>query len=324
MSADDIAKGIENLVARAVDVDNIATHGMLRVMMVDGEGNYVPPGFGGGNYAELDHPNVFVEPQSFQDDVQVAGDLSAPTLNGVPAANFARTDAANVFTVSQRINQSPQGSATLHLAQDAADETGLTMLVTGAGGNRFRLYNRPSVSYLIMDSASLTGAGGPYIAIGRNSTAGATAPGTMRLYTGGNVMMTLWVSNNTGNLMMLANGNPTSATENTGTVVGSQSSHESLKENITEASPIEDVLGRIQAAAAHVHGFTYKPGCGIQEPYEGLVLKEDAPETHHYGTNRQEGMTAGQALNEVNLLGDLLRAVAHLLSAREQEVSHVT
>lgn len=69
-----------------------------------------------------------------------------------------------------------------------------------------------------------------------------------------------------------------------------------------------------------VRGFTYKSGAFQGARFEGVVV-DYAPA---YGMDRDTEHPAGKSLNEVNILGDLLRAVAYLterVTALETELA---
>jgi hypothetical protein len=147
---------------------------------------------------------------------------------------------------------------------------------------------------------------GPSMRIGRNSNASTPAAGSLELYSRNNTGI-IWVDGS-GNLR-IGTTLPTNATDTGGTVVGAQTSMAEAKYLADDVTPISEVLASIQQAATEaVKMFTYRSGAFNSQAFEGVVT-DLAP---RYGMDRDEAHPAGKSLNEITLLGDLLRAVAWL------------
>jgi len=156
---------------------------------------------------------------------------------------------------------------------------------------------------------------GQVITIGRNSNATTPSTGILQIVNGAATPSTRNIWPSTTGVLRIGTTAPTNSNQDTtGAVVGDQTSHESYKTELGDATPIAEVLERIAAAAVHVKRFAYNPDVGLQgETFEGLILREAAPETHHYGQDKGEtGYSAGKSLNIINVCGDLLRAVVYL------------
>ena len=123
-----------------------------------------------------------------------------------------------------------------------------------------------------------------------------------------------------------------------GTVVGTQTSSLDAKDVLDGLTPMEDVLAAIATGARGVRRFQYKapimraerldkngrvvkdetllvserPWGG--EEFEGVVI-DYAP---RYGMDADEAHPAGRSLNTITVIGDLLRAVAHLTERVER------
>jgi len=168
---------------------------------------------------------------------------------------------------------------------------------------------------------------GPGLEIGRNASTGAVgpAPAVIRMYAAGNLARSIWVDDSgnlrIGSLSPTGNtGTPTIDANGAGVVVGTQTSSLDAKHVDAKLSDIAAVLARIHDGAQAVRGFTYKSGAFQGERFEGVVV-DYAPA---YGMDRDATHPAGKSLNEVNILGDLLRAVAYLterVTALETELA---
>lgn len=164
----------------------------------------------------------------------------------------------------------------------------------------------------IIALASDNGTGpGAYIVAQRNSNATTPAAGVFAMQTKGNTLYRMW-TDNSGNLRIWA-GDPISTADTSGTVVGTQTSSLDTKDVLDGVTSIDDVLAAVQRGAEAVRRFTYKSGAYNGEEFEGVVV-DYAP---RYGMDRDEEHPAGKSLNVIEVVGDLLRAVAWLVE-REQ------
>lgn len=152
-----------------------------------------------------------------------------------------------------------------------------------------------------------TGTGvGQFVQIGRNNNASTPAAGHVAMEDKGATYYYVW-PDDSGNLRIHTSA-PTNGGDTAGTVVGAQSSSLDAKDIQPGLSGIDEVLERIAIGAGAVRRFAYKSGAFGGEEFQGVVV-DFAPE---YGMDRDEAHPAGRSLNEINVIGDLLRAVAHL------------
>jgi hypothetical protein len=147
---------------------------------------------------------------------------------------------------------------------------------------------------------------GSHLSLRRNSNGATPAAGFVELSELDGTLQRIW-PDNSGNLRIY-NADPTNANDTSGTVVGTQTSMAAAKYLYSELSTIEDVLHRIADGAAAVRSFVYRRGSYNRQRFEG-VITDYAPD---YGMDRDEEHPAGKSLNEIQIMGDLLRAVEHL------------
>lgn len=212
----------------------------------------------------------------------------------VPATGTAALLAtANVFTAAQTINTALATAS---------------FVVQRSGTDAVQLIAASADRGVIMPTFDNGSSYGPFVNIGRNSNASTPASGHIIIRNLSNQFYSLWVDA-AANLRIVAGAQPTNATDTGGTVVGTQTSMAAAKHLFDDVTPIGEVLASIQqAATAAVRRFTYQSGAFNGETFEGVVT-DLAP---RYGMDRDEDHPAGKSLNEITLLGDLLRAVAHL------------
>lgn len=148
--------------------------------------------------------------------------------------------------------------------------------------------------------------GGRHIVLGRNNNASTPAAGHIRIARMSGTVHFIW-PDNSGNLR-IHTAEPTNANDTAGTVVGAQTSSLDAKRLIGGESSIEEVLDAVRAGAQAVRRFVYKSGSFGMEEFEGVVV-DFAP---RYGMDRDGEHPAGKSLNEIRVIGDLLRAVAYL------------
>lgn len=174
------------------------------------------------------------------------------------------------------------------------DKTDATLALRGSGQ-----------TYLYLDDGDNGASFGALLSLGRNTNASTPAGAVLRMRDKGGVWRYIWVDA-TG--VMRINTTPaTSGSDTSGTVVGTQTSSldsKNVREGVTD---IADVLAAVQAGAEAVRRFEYKSGAFGGELFEGVVV-DYAP---RYGMDADEAHPAGKSLNEINILGDLLRAAAN-------------
>lgn len=209
-----------------------------------------------------------------------AQDGKALTL---PASGTVATrQAANTFTAAQTI--SPAAGIALTINPVAAGVNGvLTISAVDNGSNP-----------------------GPILYIANNNNASTPAAGALRLAQGNGTSRYIW-PDATG-LIRVHTAAPTNALDTAGSVIGDQTSSLAAKTIQEGMASLETVWERIQDGAQAVRRFVYNSGAYNGQEFEGVVV-DYAPE---YGKDRDEEFPAGKALNEVTIVGDLLRAVADL------------
>lgn len=148
---------------------------------------------------------------------------------------------------------------------------------------------------------------GGRVLIGRNNNASTPAAGHLRIVNLSAAAYRIW-PDAAGNLRIWT-GDPINSADTSGTVVGAQTSSLDAKRIVGEVATIDEVLERIADGADAVRAFVYRSGAFNGERFEGVVV-DQAPA---YGMDRDEAHPAGKSLNEINILGDLLRAVAWLV-----------
>ncbi len=219
----------------------------------------------------------------------------------------AGRNVANTYTQTQ----------TIQLASTGANGVVVDMPTSTSGNGVLVLYNGGSAIGLTATASNRrvtlapfdNGAGlGTIVAIDRNNNASTAAAGLLLMYNRGGTAYRVHVDAS-GNLR-IGTTDPTSANDTANTVVGTQTSMAAAKHLFDDVTPIGEVLANIQqAATAAVRRFTYRSGAFNGEEFEGIVTDHGAT---LWRWIRDEEHPAGKSLNRITLLGDLLRAVAHL------------
>ncbi|MBP8294183.1 MAG: hypothetical protein KAX65_15510 [Caldilineaceae bacterium] len=204
----------------------------------------------------------------------------------VPATGTAALLAtANIFTAGQIINQSS------------------IPLKFQAGGVDLVTFYNTGIAFSPYDNGTSWAA---FIQIGRNSNASTPAAGAINLQDKNGTARWIW-PDGSGNLRVHTSV-PTNALDADGTVIGAQTSMAEAKLIAPELSLMADVLDRIAAGADAVRRFVYRDGSFGGQHFEG-VITDNAPA---YGMDRDAEHPQGKSLNEIQIAGDLLRAVAWL------------
>ena len=226
------------------------------------------------------------------------------------AGNVKKVAAAGAYTLTIPATGTAalRGAANTFTAAQTVNVVGSALVVQDGSGNNVIDFPTISAAFGARISAADLGANaGPYVLIGNNTNGSTNAAGRVTIATRGGTYYHVW-PDNSGNLRIGATA-PTNANDTSGTVVGAQTSMAAAKHLFDDVTPIGDVLASIQqAAAAAVRRFTYRSGAFNGEQFEGVVT-DLAP---RYGMDRDEEHPAGKSLNEITLLGDLVRAVAWL------------
>lgn len=229
--------------------------------------------------------------------------LGGFTLTVAASGTAAILQAGAPFTITQTINPAATNQIGFNVNMPAAT-TVAALTLSYNSSLAFNFLAQAGARALQINGFD-NGAGvGPNIQIGRNSQLGTPAAGHALMYSLGGTYYSLWPDNG-GNWRSVANAEPTNATDTSGTVIGTQSSTAAAKYISDERSPIEAVADRIRAGAEAVRRFTYRSGSFGGEVFEGVVVDE-APA---YGMDRDGEHPQGKSLNEINIMGDLLRMV---------------
>lgn len=213
------------------------------------------------------------------------------------AGTVAVVSRANTFTQAQTITP-----ATVTTALDIT-------LPTGAS----------SVNGIAMNNHDNGASTGPRILIGYNSNGSTPAAGALAIRTLGGAARLIW-PDATG-LLRIGTSAPTNATDTSaGSAVGDQTSNIAMKDIAGTAIPDADALAAIVEAADAVQRFTYKSGAYSGQEFSGIVLEGET--LGRYGKDASADYPAGRSLNDVNLFGDLVKAVRYL-AARVTELEAI-
>jgi hypothetical protein len=241
---------------------------------------------------------------------------------GFPISDVARLNVTQTFagatTVSGTLTVAPSvltGTA-LDLSMPSTNVAN-AIVVRYGGVARAYWYSRASDNILQLNDFDAGTSFGSQLRIGRNNN--ATTPGA------GSIILTAM---NGGNRVVwpdaagqfrIHTASPTNSNDTAGTVVGTQTSFAASKNLSNDLSPLDEVLERVQAGADAVRRFVYKSGAFSQQEFEGVVTDE-APA---YGMDRDAEHPQGKSLNEIQILGDLLRLVADLTKRVDQLESKI-
>ena len=257
------------------------------------------------------------------DDLLVIWDTSASATKKHAAAYLARSDGSSgnklitgsgrELTVAATGTAALLGTAQTFTATQTVSGVAVNLARSGAelanfyatvGGTLLgQLYNSGLVFYA-QDLG--VGAAGCALVAGANSNGTQGGAGFVTMGSRTAVGYRIW-PDASGNLR-INTGDPTYANDTAGTVVGTQPASLDSKNVQPGITNIEAVLERIAIGAGAVRRFVYKSGAFGGEEFEGVVVDYAAA----YGMDRDEAHPAGKSLNEINILGDLLRAVAYL------------
>lgn len=233
------------------------------------------------------------------------------TLTNILAVLLAQ---ANTFTATQTVTPTTTTNG-LVVNMPSSTTTGVPIVIQVNGTNASRFIATDSVSNVIADSRNLgNNVQGPILTAGRNTNAGTEgpAPGLLNLFRANGNPTILWVDNSAN--LRLASSAPTGSTGTptvditTGTVVGTQTSSLDSKHVLGDVGDPAEALRAIVDASKSLVRFTYKNGAFRGEEFEGVVT-DFSP---RYGMDRDKEHPAGKSLNEIQLFGDLIRAVALL------------
>lgn len=214
--------------------------------------------------------------------------------------------AANTFTAGQVFAPTSTSQVPITITQPSGMST-FAFKISDSVGQRFAIQFISGFSRLYINDTDMgAGAAGSHVRIGRNSNASAGA-GFIAMASRGGTDYRVW-TDNTG-VLRIHTGDPTNANDTAGTVVGAQTSMAEAKNLLGDVGdPVEALRAIISAARNGMKRFDYKSGAFNGEVFEGIVT-DLAP---RYGMDRDDAHPQGKALNEIQLLGDLVRAVAFI------------
>ena len=229
------------------------------------------------------------------------------TLTNIFAVLLGQT---NSFTATQTI--AVPGTTTVSLILDTPASSTAQALQIKIGGTAAILAipagPGPVISLQPMDTGN--NIAGSYLVLGNNTNATKPGAGFVRFYGRAGSINRVW-ADSTG-VMRIHNADPIYDNDAAGTVIGTQTSMAEAKNLLGEVGdPVEALRAIVAAAKTGLRRFTYKSGSFNNEEFEGVVT-DLAP---RYGMDRDEEHPAGKSLNEIQLFGDLIRAVA-LLAAK--------
>lgn len=216
---------------------------------------------------------------------------------------------ASTFTNTITIAPTSTGASGLIVNQPAGT-TNLGLRIQLAGTSYvYALYpghaNAASGAVIQADWDGGNNLAGPYLEIGRNTNATKAGAGFIRLRARGGSAYRVWIDN--AGVARVHTADPIFDNDTAGTVIGAQTSSLDSKNILGDVGDPLDALRAIVAAAkTGLKRFDYKSGAFGGEEFEGIVT-DFAP---RYGMDRDEAHPAGKSLNEIQLLGDLIRSVA--------------
>lgn len=248
-------------------------------------------------------------------DVSDTTHAASGTTKKIAASFFAFQAQVNTFTVSQIIQPSATNAELLVL--NAPSGMSATTQEWRLNSSR-RIYVNISAtaSQIGFDGTDMGALIGPTVILGRNNNGSTPAAGNIRMTDKGATEYYVW-PDDSGNLRIGTTA-PTNAQDTSGTVVGTQTSMAEAKHISDELSVLGEVMERIRAGAAAVRRFTYKNEAFNRQEFEGVVT-DLAPA---YGMDRDADHPQGKSLNEIQILGDLLRAVDWLMNELETTHGH--
>lgn len=245
------------------------------------------------------------------------------TTKKIAASRFVNTNADKTFVTGDGTTGVLPTAGTVPVVSRANTFTTTQTFTAGAGTTPVTINSVSDGSgsgFTGLDLASFDhGTGpGPRLLIGRNTNASTPAAGVLGMRALSNTARFIWFDNS-GLVRASATGvAPTYSTDTSaGGVVGDQTSNVAFKDIIGDPVSDDDALAAIIAAAETVKRFTYADGRYNGQEFSGIILEGDA--LGRYGKDATEDYPAGRSLNDINLIGDLVKAVRQL-AARVAEL----
>jgi hypothetical protein len=226
--------------------------------------------------------------------------------SGTDSANVG-TALANSFTTGQTI--APTVVGTVPLIVNSPASAAANAIQFQQNSVLYAAISPPAwdASTFFIEARDMGTSAGPAVQIRRNNSAGTPAAGRLIMQSNAGTSYHVWVDA-TGDLRIGTTA-PSNANDTSGAVVGDQTSMAEAKYISDELSSLADVLERVRGGAEAVRRFVYRSGSYNRQEFEGVVT-DAAP---HYGMDRDADHPQGRALNEIQILGDLLRTVDWLV-----------
>lgn len=243
------------------------------------------------------------------------------TTKKIAASRFVNTNANKTFVTGDGTEGILPAAGTVAVISRANTFTTTQTFTAGAGATPVTINtvsDGSGIGITGLDVASFDHGAGPgaRLLIGRNNNASTPAAAALGMRALNNTLRFLWFDNS-GLVRASAissapvNGTDTSA----GGVVGDQTSNAAFKDIIGDPVSDDDALAAIIAAAETVKRFTYADGRYNGQEFSGIILEGDA--LGRYGKDATEDYPAGRSLNDINLIGDLVKAVRRLAARVE-------
>ena len=244
--------------------------------------------------------------------------LDADMLDGLQASAFAILANAQSFTTTQTIAPSATNVDGLLINMPTSTANAAAILKYN-NVTRFTLTASADNSSIDMAAFNNGSSIGPAILIRNNSNGSTPAAGSLGLFRKGGAFDSVWVDNS-GNLRIWTSNQPTSATDTSGTVIGTQTSSLDTKDIIDEF--IDNGAALRAILTTPLYRFRYKNNRYDQE-FVGIVT-DYAP---LFGMDRDKEHPAGKSLNVMTAHGlemAAIKALAEQVTTLAEQVVALT
>lgn len=175
--------------------------------------------------------------------------------------------------------------------------------------------NLNSISIKARDTGT---SAGPRFNVERNTNSTTPAAGHMAMQDKSGTYYRYWPDDS--GLFRTWNLDPTNANDTSGTVVGTQSSTERVKDLDTDRPDGESALRHVVEAASNaIYSFRYKDGRLNNQIFPSGIVIDYAP---RYGMDCTREFPYGNALNEITAIADLFLSVK-VLTERVQKLEEI-
>lgn len=226
----------------------------------------------------------------------------------VNISRFAILANAQSFTTTQTIAPATTG-ANGFIVNMPTSNTAYALNIQYNGTRRVDCYTQLGSSVFEIIAADFGSAQGPMLSIERNSNVTTPAAATLQLMPRTGTACYYW-TDNAGIFRVSTSAAPTSSTDTSGTVVGTQTSSLDSK-NINEAlpNPRESFAFILEAALKGLRSWSYKSGAFNNELFPNGLVTDLAP---RYGMDRDAAHPHGKSLNIPVAIGDLIASISIL------------